>query len=114
MDDATYEDQMYGQAAVAATTIQVILAEADNHHARMTSILDDMTVDMGVMMHRCSGMGAMVDVRESMLAELDAHVARVRSDEYVADAQREIESHVTAMTAMLADMSSLLVASGCP
>jgi hypothetical protein len=111
--DALQEDRAYQVHANAMTTMPAMLGEVDRHESRLTVIVGDMGVQMGSMMMECTGVGGMMDVRDGMMSELDAHVATMRTGSTPGDARAEVERHVDAMRNMLDEMRTMLDVSQC-
>lgn len=110
--DAMAENQAHQSAARAATTMPDMLGEATRHGSRMGGIFDDMSTQLGTMMH-CSGASSMMDMRDEMQAELDAHGAAMDAMVNLDDARFEVDHHVVRMSTTLHDMDSMLEGMHC-
>lgn len=107
VSDAVDEDQTHLASAGAALTIPAMLTEVDRHTSRMDAIMDDMRSHMGSMQH-CSGIGSMMDLRDGMRVEVDAHAVTMHTMVDIATARAEVEHHVGTMGTMLGDMGTML------
>lgn len=110
--DAVEEDQTYQTAAHEATTMPAMLGEVDRHDSRLTVILGDMTTHMSSMTH-CAAVPGMMNIRDDMRSELDAHIATMRGETVLGDALSEVDRHVGTMGSMLDDMGTMLDSSHC-
>lgn len=110
--DAVDEDQQYLTRARAASSMPEMLGEADRHSSRMTLIMEDMGTHMASMRH-CSDIESMMDLRDGMRIELDAHLATMHAETQISAARDEVEHHVGTMGSMLDDMGSMLDRTHC-
>lgn len=110
--DAMTENQAHLSATLAATTMPAMIGEATRHRSRMGGIFDDMSTHLGTMMH-CSGARSMMDLRDEMHAELDAHGAAMDAMADLDDARAEVDHHVARTSTMLHDMDSMLEGMHC-
>jgi hypothetical protein len=110
--DAVEEDQLHLTTARTIGTMPAMLDEVDRHTSRSDAIMDDMRSHMSSMQH-CSGIGTMMDLRDGMRAELDAHAATMHAMTDMERARAEVEHHVGTMGTMLDDMGTMLDDSHC-
>jgi hypothetical protein len=105
--DATTENEAHLSATLPATTMPAMLGEVTRHASRMGEILDDMSTHLGTMTH-CSRASSMMDLRDEMHAELDAHGATMNAVANLDEAHAEVAHHVVAMGTMLHDMDRMV------
>ena len=105
--DAVDENQTHLSSAGAVLTMPSMFDEVDRHTSRMDAIMDEMRSHMGSMQH-CSGIGSMMDLRDGMRVEVDAHAVTMHAMVDIAAARAEVEHHVGTMGTMLDDMGTML------
>lgn len=110
--DSVAEDNTHLAASRASTSLPSLLAEVDRHTARSKALMQDMRSHMASMQD-CSQIDAMSDVRDGMLAEIDAHAQAMHADADLDTAKADIEAHVGTMTTMLDNMGMMLDSTHC-
>lgn len=110
--DAVDEDQTHLSLARTILTMPAMFDEVDRHTSRMDAIMDDMRMNMGSMQH-CSGIESMINLRDGMRAELDAHAGTMHAMVDMDAARAEVESHVGTMGTMLGEMGTMLDGTHC-
>ena len=107
VDDAVEENQLHVSTADILTTMPAMYSEVDRHTARMRLIMTDMDDHMASFGH-CGGMTSMMDVRDSMRGEVDAHAVTMHTMLDMTYARLEVRYHHDAMTVMLDDMNGMI------
>lgn len=112
IDDARFEGRDYLANARTIDTMPSMLDEVDHHSDRMYEIIIDMGVQMEFM-HDCAGIGGMMDVRQDIRREVDAHTHDMHAFVNVATALDEVRSHVSTVELMLDDLDDKVMRSHC-
>lgn len=110
--DAVAENETHLSASRVATSLPSLLVEVDRHVARSKAIMQDMRSHMASMQD-CSQIDAMSDLRDGMLAEIDAHASAMHAETDIDPAKADIAAHVETMTTMLDNMGTMLDATHC-
>lgn len=107
ISDAIAEDQIHLSNADVITMMPTMFDEVDRHTSRMNAIMASMGDHMMSMQH-CSGIQPMMNLRESMRAEVSDHAASMHMMTDIGTARTDVEHHVSTMQAMLDDMGMML------